>query len=63
MVKFNDIAITEEEFEKLAESEDHVIPGHDPLVRQLYPQSLREAGDELVSLDLEPKQSLRDLFS
>ena len=51
------------QFEKLAESEDHVIPGHDPLVRQLYPQSLREAGDELVRLDLEPKQSLRNLFS
>ena len=51
------------QFEKLAESEDHVIPGHDPLVRQLYPPSLTEAGDELVRLDLEPKQSLRDLFS
>jgi len=51
------------QFEKLAESEDHVIPGHDPLVRQLYLPSLREAGDELVRLDLEPKQSLRALFS
>ena len=50
------------QFEKLAESEDHVIPGHDPLVRQLYPPSLREARDELVRLDLEPKQP-RDLFS
>ena len=36
---------------------------HDPLVRQLYLPSLKEAGDELVRLDLEPKQSLRNLFS
>lgn len=58
-----DLLSSYNQFEKLAESEDHVIPGHDPLVRQLYLPSLKEAGDELVRLDQEPKQSLRDLFS
>ena len=58
-----DLLSSYHQFEKLAESEDHVIPGHDPLVRQLYLTSLREAGDELVRLDQEPNQSLQDLFS
>ena len=50
------------EFEKLSESQDHVVPGHDPMVRQLYPVSLDFAGNEAVRLDLEPKQSLQIIF-
>lgn len=39
---------------RLAPSDDHIIPGHDPLVRQLYP-SLHKGDDLMVRLDLPPK--------
>lgn len=51
-----------EKFEALADSEDHVIPGHDPMVRSLYPALSPETGDEVVRLDLAPARSLRELF-
>ena len=41
--------------ESLAESADHIIPGHDPLVRQYYPVH----GDERVfRLDVEPDNAV-----
>lgn len=49
-------------FEELAESEDHVIPGHDPLVRSLYPTLSGHHGDEVVRLDVTPARRLRDVF-
>ena len=48
--------------ERLADSEDHVIPGHDPLVRELYPAVSAELGSEVVRLDAAPLRGLRDLF-
>lgn len=52
-----------ERFEQLADSQDHVIPGHDPLVRSLYPQVSGEFGDNVVRLDEAPKKLLKDIFS
>ena len=57
-----DLVSSYHQFEKLAESQDHVIPGHDPMVRQLYPHSLEEVGNEMVRLDLNPNQSLQAVF-
>lgn len=39
--------------ERLADSPDHVIPGHDPLVLQRYPRALPDIPD-IVRLDLPP---------
>jgi len=41
---------------ELADSRDHIIPGHDPLVRQYYPS---HANDKFVfRLDAEPTTSV-----
>ncbi len=50
-------------FEELADSEDHVIPGHDPLVRRLYPALESSLSDEVVRLDRAPIRSLRAVFA
>ena len=52
-----------ERFEQLADSQDHVIPGHDPLVRSLYPQVSSELGSNVVRLDAAPLRLLKDVFS
>lgn len=49
-----------EAIDRLADSEDHVIPGHDPLVRSLYPAL--DGSDETVRLDVAPNRSLRQIF-
>ena len=41
--------------EQLAESPDHVIPGHDPLVRALYPAQSGDLADVVHRLDVAPK--------
>ncbi len=38
----------------LADSPDHIIPGHDPLVRQLYPPASERLRDVVVRLDAQP---------
>jgi glyoxylase-like metal-dependent hydrolase (beta-lactamase superfamily II) len=38
--------------ERLADGPDHIIPGHDPLVRTRFPP--HPASDEIVRLDLAP---------
>lgn len=43
--------------EALAQSPDHVIPGHDPLVLARYPRALPDVAD-IVRLDLAPLQNL-----
>jgi len=58
----SDLMRSYERFEQLAQSEDHVIPGHDPLVRTLYPPVSRELGTEVVRLDETPLKSLRAAF-
>jgi glyoxylase-like metal-dependent hydrolase (beta-lactamase superfamily II) len=40
---------------ELAESPDHVVPGHDPLVMERYPASAPELEGIAVRLDLPPK--------
>ena len=47
--------------EQLADSVDHVIPGHDPLVRSLYPAPSRELQDWACRLDEQPAKTLREL--
>ena len=51
-----------ETFEELADSEDHVIPGHDPLVRSLYPALSADTGDDVVRVDAPPARPLRQVF-
>lgn len=57
-----DLLSSYDKFEVLAESEDHVIPGHDPLVRALYPKSLASLGEDVVRLDENPLRTLRKVF-
>ena len=57
-----DLLASYRRFEGLAESEDHVIPGHDPLVRELYPGWSRETGNEIVQLHLAPVRPLKQVF-
>ena len=40
--------------EMLAESNDHVIPGHDPLVMSYYPAPSPEMEGVVVRLDVAP---------
>ena len=40
----------------LAESSEHVVPGHDPLVMQRYPAARDGLEDIAVSLDVAPKE-------
>ena len=41
---------------ELADSEDHVIPGHDPLVMKLYPAVSPKLEGIIVRLDVPPKK-------
>ena len=41
--------------ERLAASPDHIIPGHDPLVMQLYPAASEKLEGVVVRLDVAPK--------
>lgn len=50
-----------ERLEQLADSEDHIIPGHDPLVRALYAPPARELQDWVCRLDDPPSATLRSL--
>jgi glyoxylase-like metal-dependent hydrolase (beta-lactamase superfamily II) len=38
----------------LADSPEHIVPGHDPLVRQLYPPASDRLRDIIVRLDAQP---------
>jgi len=42
-----------ETMKRLASSNSHIIPGHDPLVLQRYPAALPHVGD-IVRLDADP---------
>jgi glyoxylase-like metal-dependent hydrolase (beta-lactamase superfamily II) len=57
-----DLMSSYDKFEALADSQDHVIPGHDPLVRSLYPEYSRDTGSEIVRLDVAPARSLQQVF-
>jgi glyoxylase-like metal-dependent hydrolase (beta-lactamase superfamily II) len=43
---------------RLADSPDHIVPGHDPLVMKYYPAASRELEGVAVRLDAEPHESL-----
>ena len=40
--------------EALAQSHDHIIPGHDPMVMRLYPAPTEALQDIAVRLDVAP---------
>lgn len=42
---------------RLADSEDHIVPGHDPLVMRLYPPPSPELEGVVVRLDVAPRRS------
>ncbi len=44
--------------EALAESQEHIIPGHDPLVMRCYPAASPELEGIVARLDLEPHASM-----
>lgn len=50
-----------ERLEQLADSEDHIIPGHDPLVRALYSPPSSELDGWACRLDEPPAKSLRSM--
>jgi len=50
-----------ERLEQLADSEDHVIPGHDPMVRALYPAPDSSLDGWVCRLDEQPERSLKSL--
>jgi len=58
----DDLLASYRRFDALADSEDHVIPGHDPLVRSLYPASASALGEDAVRLDAVPLRTLREVF-
>jgi hypothetical protein len=45
--------------DKLADSPDHVIPGHDPRVRSIYPAAKPGLEGTAVRLDVMPREALR----
>ena len=50
-----------ERLAQLADSEDHIIPGHDPLVRALYPPPSSELDGWACRLHEQPAKSLRSM--
>jgi glyoxylase-like metal-dependent hydrolase (beta-lactamase superfamily II) len=44
--------------ERLAASKDHVVPGHDPLVMEIYPAASKELEGIVVRLDVAPNRSV-----
>jgi glyoxylase-like metal-dependent hydrolase (beta-lactamase superfamily II) len=50
-----------ERLEQLADSEDHIIPGHDPLVRELYSAPTSELRGRVCRLDEPPARSLKSM--
>ena len=42
--------------EMLADSTDHVVPGHDPLVMQYYPAPSPDLEGKVVRLDVAPSK-------
>ena len=57
-----DLLASYDRFEGLADSEDHVIPGHDPIVRSIYPAASTPLEDHIIRLDEVPTKTLREIF-
>ena len=60
--KDGDLLESYRRFETLVDSEDHVIPGHDPIVRSIYPAAPTDLGDHIIRLDETPLRTLRDIY-
>lgn len=58
-----DLLASYDRFEGLADSEDHVIPGHDPIVRSIYPAAPTPLKDHIIRLDEVPTKTLREIFA
>ena len=54
-----DTLMSHDRLEQLADSEDHIIPGHDPLVRELYSPLATELDGWAYRLDDAPSKPLR----
>ena len=57
----SDMVKSFERLEQLADSEDHIIPGHDPLVRELYSPPSSELDGWACRLHEPPAKSLRSM--
>jgi glyoxylase-like metal-dependent hydrolase (beta-lactamase superfamily II) len=57
----SDMVKSFERLEQLADSEDHIIPGHDPLVRELYSPPSSELDGWACRLHELPAKSLRSM--
>jgi glyoxylase-like metal-dependent hydrolase (beta-lactamase superfamily II) len=54
--RLDDMVQAYRKIERLAESPDHIIPGHDPLVMQLYPAANPKLEGEIARLDVAPRK-------
>jgi len=54
--RLDDMIQAYRKIERLAASPDHIIPGHDPLVMQLYPAPTPQLAGIVARLDVEPRQ-------
>lgn len=54
VVDLDDMLSGFDRLRQLADSDDHIIPGHDPLVRKLYP-AIGSGDDRIVQLHATPK--------
>ncbi len=53
--RLDDMVQAYRKIERLAESSDHIIPGHDPLVMKLYPAASPRLEGAIVRLDVAPR--------
>ena len=54
--RIDDMIQAYEKIRKLADSPDHIIPGHDPLVMKLYPAASPALEGAIVRLDVPPRK-------
>lgn len=49
-----DMLAAHDRIRELADSDDHVLPAHDPRLIEIYPAAAPEAQGQILCLDLEP---------
>ena len=57
-VAFNlsDMIAAHERIRELADSDDHIVPAHDPRIVEIYPAASRELEGKVVRLDVAPQE-------
>jgi glyoxylase-like metal-dependent hydrolase (beta-lactamase superfamily II) len=55
--RLDDMVQAYQKIKTLADSPDHIIPGHDPLVMRLYPAASPKLEGAIVRLDVAPRQA------